>query len=136
MSRDEIKNLNKKELRDFGLTTGAIVAGLFGLALPWLFNHGFPRWPWIISLILWVWALLIPKTLNLLYRSWMKIGLMLGWVNTRIILSILFYTIFLPIGLVMRLAGKDPMSRALYKEGTDYRINSKQSEKERFRRPY
>ncbi len=77
---------NKKELREFGFITGAIAAVLFGLLLPWLFDHELPRWPWIVAGILWVWALLLPTTLLPVYRGWIAIGHVLGWINTRIIL--------------------------------------------------
>jgi hypothetical protein len=52
----------------------------------------------------------------------MKVGEMLGWLNTRIILGVLFYSLFAPIGLIMRLRGKDPMRRALIPEADSYRL--------------
>ena len=58
------KKTDNKTLREFGLITGSILVGLFGLLLPWIFEHNFPKWPWIIAGILWVWALLLPATLN------------------------------------------------------------------------
>ena len=136
MNIGKIRNLTKKELKIFGLTTGAIVSILFGLFLPWIFNLGFPRWPWIVTLVLSVWALLFPQSLNPLYRGWMKVGLVLGWFNTRIILSILFYTIFFPIGLILKITGKDPMTRSLHKGGSDYRVTCRPTGKEHFERPY
>lgn len=41
-----------------------------------------------------------------LYRAWIKLGDMLGWINSRIILGIMFYLLFVPIGLLLRLLGK------------------------------
>lgn len=132
----EIKKLSKKELRRFGFTTGLIVAVLFGLVLPWLFANDFPRWPWGISLILFLWALVSPLTLKVLYLSWMKVGLVLGWINTRIILTILFCVVFVPVRFMLKMLRKDPMSRAFQKESRGYRVMSKQMTKEHFRRPY
>ncbi|MGW8367644.1 MAG: hypothetical protein ACWGPN_03060 [Gammaproteobacteria bacterium] len=37
----------RKELREFGLVTGAMVAGLFGIFFPWLLEYPWPVWPWI-----------------------------------------------------------------------------------------
>jgi len=127
--------LNKTELRNFGIITGAIFAILFGLLLPWLFERGIPYWPWIIAGVLIPWALLHPKSLDPVYRLWMKIGHVLGWINTRIILSILFYAMFLPAGLIVRLMGKDLLKRKLENTNT-YRIKSTNSEKEHIERPY
>ena len=103
----EDKKLDKKHLRECGLITGAILVCLFGLFLPWLFEYKFPSWPWIIAGILWTLAIVLPISLAPVYRLWMKIGHVLGWINTRIILGIMFYLIFLPVGLILRLAGKD-----------------------------
>ena len=101
----------KKVLKEFGLITGAILVILFGLFFPWLFEHKYPLWPWFVAGILWLWALVLPATLIQVYRAWMAIGHGLGWINSRIILGIMFYLIILPIGLTMRLFGKDPMAR-------------------------
>lgn len=107
----EIPQLNNKELRDFGLLTGTIIAVLFGLLLPWLRGHALPLVPWIIALVLWVLAALVPMVLGPVYQVWMRIGLVLGWVNTRIILGIIFFALMMPMGAIMRLLNQDPMAR-------------------------
>lgn len=107
----EIPQLNKKELREFGLLTGTIVAVLFGLLLPWLRSHPVPLWAWIIAGVLWVLAALVPMVLQPVYQVWMRIGLVLGWVNTRIILGIIFFALIMPMGTIMRLFNQDPMAR-------------------------
>jgi len=126
----------KKELREFGLVTGAIVVALFGLLLPWLFDHGLPRWPWIVAGVLWAWALLLPASLLPVYKGWMAIGHVLGWINTRIILGIMFYLMFLPAGLIMRLLGKDPMARSVDKSHATYRVRHEPRKKDHVERPY
>lgn len=132
----ESKKLDNKTLRDFGLITGSILVGLFGLLFPWIFEHNFPIWPWIIAAILWVWALLLPATLNPVYRGWMAIGHVLGWINTRIILAIMFYIIFLPVGLLLKILGKDPMARKLIKSQGTYRVIHPPHNKDHVERPY
>jgi hypothetical protein len=129
-------NMSKQELRKFGLTTGAIVAVLFGLLLPWLFNHAWPTWPWIVAAILWTWAVLLPATLKPVYHGWMKVGHVLGGVNTRIILGIMFYTVFFLVGLIMKLVGNDPMSRKINKTASSYRVISRPRNKNHVERPY
>jgi len=52
----------------------------------------------------------------------MTVGEALGWLNTRIILGVLFYALFTPMGLFMRLRGKDPMRRTLAPEVESYRV--------------
>ena len=43
-----IPELDRKGLRDFGLSTGGIVAALFGIFFPWLLERPWPLWPWIV----------------------------------------------------------------------------------------
>jgi len=135
MNNDDI-TLNTKMLRDFGLITGAIVVSLFGLLIPWIFNNSFPTWPWIIAGVLWGWAILLPATLKPVYKGWMAIGHVLGWLNTRIILGIMFYILFLPVGLILKLLGKDPMARKIIKSQKSYRVIHTPHKKDHVERPY
>ena len=130
------KQPDKKELRNFGFITGGLTPAFFGLLRPWLFGHNFPRWPWIVAVVLVAWALVLPMSLKPVYRVWMTIGLCLGWINTRIILSIMFYLIILPVGAVMRLAGKDPMARSINREQKSYRVKSIVPDKKHVEKPY
>lgn len=127
---------DKKELRNFGFITGGLTPVFFGLLLPWLFERDFPKWPWIVAAVLIVLALALPMTLKPVYRIWMTIGKCLGWVNTRIILSIMFYLIILPTGVVLRLFGKDPMARSINREQKSYRVTSVVPDKKHVERPY
>ena len=104
----KIENPGTQELRKFGLVFGAIVAVLFGLFLPWAFDYAWPVWPWILSGISCFWGMAHPASLFVVYRTWMKFGHVMGWINTRIILGIMFYVIFFPAGVLMRLVAKDP----------------------------
>ena len=127
---------DKKGLRNFGLVTGAIAAVLFGLLLPWIFGHGFPLWPWIVAGVLAAWAFLAPATLSPVYRAWMAVGHVLGWINTRIILGLMFYLVVLPAGFLMRIFRKDPMSRRFEARAPTYRIPSTDHAKNHLERPF
>lgn len=128
--------LGKKELRNFGLITGAITVVLFGLLLPWLFEHAYPLWPWLVAGVLWLWALLWPAGLQPVFRGWMAVGHVLGWINTRIILAIMFYLLFLPVGVMLRLLGKDPMARKLDKAIASYRVTRTAPKKDHVEKPF
>ncbi|WP_367892471.1 SxtJ family membrane protein [Marivirga harenae] len=52
---------------------------------------------------------LSPKVAQAINWLWMKLAFLLGWVNTRILLSIIFYLFLTPIALVSRLFTKDPL---------------------------
>jgi hypothetical protein len=52
----------------------------------------------------------------------MAVGHVLGWINTRIILGILYYGLIVPTGLVMKMFGRDPMRRAFVPDMQTYRV--------------
>lgn len=110
-----------KQLRSFGLLVGAIFA-VIGL-WPSIFRGEEPRlWTLLLAVGLMVPAIVFPRSLRLVYRMWMALGEWLGWINTRIILSVVFYGMFTPIGLLRRLRGKDPMQRRWESEAETYRV--------------
>ena len=127
---------NKIELRKFGLLTGGLLAGLFGLILPYIFGRHYVLWPWIIGGVLVIWALVLPAYLAPVYKYWMRVAHILGWINTRIILSIVFYLVITPIGLLARLFTRDPMARKLDRSATSYRIGSTTAPRDNLKRPF
>ena len=131
-----IPDLDSKGLRSFGLTTGAIVAVLFGLFLPWLLDHTMPLWPWVLCGVLAVWALLAPTSLRPVYRVWMRFGLLMSRITTPIILGIVFFFVITPIALVRGLLAKDSMARELDEQLLSYRVDSRKASKNNLERPY
>jgi hypothetical protein len=110
-----------RQLRHFGYLVGGIF-GLIGL-WPVVWRHQNPRlWALAVAVVLVVPALVAPRILAPVYRVWMAAGEVLAWINTRILLGLVFYGIVTPIGLVMRLTGRDPMRRQLEPSGESYRI--------------
>jgi hypothetical protein len=132
----EIRHLDRKGLREFGIVTGAIVAGLFGLFFPWLLEIELPLWPWILAAVLIGWALLAPATLQPVYRGWMRVGLLIGTVTTPLILGIAFLALFVPTGLIMRALGRDPMARELDDRIPSYRVPSHERDAKHMERPF
>ena len=131
-----ITELDRKGYRKFGITTGVILVLLFGLAIPYLFNFNYPVWPWIIAAVLTAWGLVAPLTMKPLYIAWMRFGLIMNWINTRLILGILFYGIFLPFGLVFKITGKDPMRRKISENIVSYKESGELESKSNMENPY
>ena len=119
-----LEKINNKQLRSFGFLVGGVFA-LLGL-WPLLFGKDIRLWAVIPAGSLLFLAALVPASLGPVYRVWMKIGHVLGWINTRIILGLTFYGMFVPMGFIMRLAGKDPMRRRYNPEADTYRVPSAQ----------
>ena len=129
--------MRSHELRRFGLLFGAILVLLFGLLLPFLVGYSFPLWPWVVALIVATFALLAPTALTLFYRGWMRFGLVAAFINTRIIMFVLYYVLFVPTGLVMKLFGRDALARTIGGKTTDsYRVASTVRPNDHFERPY
>ena len=127
--------LDRKGLRKFGLTTGGIVAGLFGIGMPYILGHDWPYWPWIVFAALATWAMVAPATLGPVYKGWMRIGLLLGKVTTPVILTLVFVITILPAALIMRTLRHDPLRRKLDESGS-YRVESKQPSVQNLEKPY
>jgi hypothetical protein len=110
-----------KDLRQFGLLVGGVFA-VIGL-WPIVFRSESPRlWAMILGSLLIVLGVIAPQSLKQVHGGWMKVGHVLGSINTKIILGIIYYLLITPMGLVMRLMGKDPMHRALMRGTNSYRV--------------
>lgn len=132
-----IPELDSKGYRDFGITTGAIVVVLFGLFFPWLLERDFPWWPWALFAGLSVWGLAAPMTLRPVYNVWMKFGLFMGtYIMTPLIMFVVFYFLFFPVGLIMKLVGKDSMARKLDAAADSYRVKSAQPPAKNLEKPF
>ncbi len=132
----EIPKLNKKELRRFGLLTGTIVSGLFGLIIPLILGHKLPLIPWIITGVLYGLATFIPQSLDPIYNNWMKVAQVLAWINTRIILGLIFFLIVTPMAFIMRLVNRDIMTRKFEFHLETYRILRTIKNKNSMEKPY
>lgn len=117
----EQSEVTKGTLRQFGLLVGGMFL-LIGL-WPFVWRQEVIRiWAVVPGVILGLAGLIVPGALKHVYQGWMWVGHILGWVNTRIILGVLFYGIVTPMGLVMKLAGRDPMRRGFEPDAQTYRV--------------
>jgi hypothetical protein len=110
-----------KDLRSFGL----IVGGGFTVIGLWpLVRHGVSvrMWALEIAAALILAGLLFPRALRYPYRGWMFIGHCLGWLNVRILMTLIFYVVFTPAALFMRMIGRDAMTRKYESSAKSYRV--------------
>lgn len=93
--------------RSFGFVFTVFFA-IIGL-LPLLHGHAVRLWSLGFSALFLLLALLIPASLAPLNRLWTRFGALLHHIVSPIALGILFFLIVTPIGLIMRVFGKDPL---------------------------
>jgi hypothetical protein len=111
------------ELRKFGFMMAGVLSLGFGLLLPLLLSKPIPVILWEISLFFLLFGWLKPAWLKPIYQIWMKIGHGLGWINTRIILGVIFFTLITPIGFIMRFFKQDPLYKCYDPNTISYRKN-------------
>ncbi len=131
-----IPRLDRAGLRRFGLTTGALFAAIFGLALPWLFDFAYPTWPWVVLAVLGGLALVAPGVLGPVYQAWMRLALLLNRVTTPLVLGVIFFAVFTPVALVMKAIGRDEMRRRFDEAADSYREPSEAPGEDDLDNPY
>ena len=124
-------HIPKKILREFGFLIGFIFTFFIGWILPLIGGHSFRTWTLFISIPSIILAFINPILLLYPYRAWMALGNILGWVNSRIILGLVFLIILQPIALIMKILGHDPLrtkkfAQESYREiKTNHKVNLK-----------
>ena len=114
-----------KELRKFSIIL-FFAFGILGLLIFWrkgeagLILCG-------VALALLLCGLTRPKLLAYPYKGWMTLSLILGFLMTHVILSLMYYVVFTPIGVVMRIFGRDILNKQFNRNGKTYWIKREQN---------
>jgi hypothetical protein len=107
--------------RSFGLTVGGILV-VIALVRTWL-HDGYGTVEMVlagIGVCLFVLGLVAPASLAVLNRAWMKLGLIMFKVVNPIVLALMYVTTIVPIGLIMRACGRDPLRLKLDPSASTY----------------
>lgn len=117
---DELRHIKsgKPQLREFGVTMAAVLIVLGDIAL----FRGRPSAPYLLGAgaIFGGLGMIFPSVLKPLQKMWMALGLILGFFVSRIILAVLFYGVMTPIGLIMKLTGKDILDERIDRSRASY----------------
>lgn len=125
----------KTELRRFGLMLGFVLTVL-GF-LPAFKGKNINPFLIIPALALLLLALTIPNLLSPLYRAWMRLGEVLGRISSFIILSVIFYFVLTPIGIVRRMLTRSSEKFAYKTNKDSYWIKrAPGNPKEEMKRPF
>lgn len=120
--REDIKQLktSDRDLRKFGLSVGGVFAVL-GLLFLWRHKD---IYPWFLGpgVGLMVAGAVLPRALKWVYIGWMSMAFVLGFVMAHVILTLFFFLVLTPVGLLARLTGKDFLSLKLDRRAPSYWI--------------
>jgi len=80
-------------------------------------------WALIVSAIFLLLAFVAPNVLSLPNKLWFKFGILLGSIIAPIVMALVYFLTVLPMGLVMRLLGKDLLRQKIDKNAKSYWID-------------
>lgn len=112
-------NKDLKEAKRFGITLGIILITL-GIIIPILRKHQPHLRLVYLAAVIFVFSIFFTKVFVYFYKIWLKISHLIGKIVSTVILSIFFYVIFTPVGLVMKCFGRDPLARKWQKDKDSY----------------
>lgn len=117
---EEIKNIkeDKKTLRKFGVSVGSVLLAI-GIIL-YLSDKSSFIYFGAIGFLLIIFGIIYPAILKPLNKLWMALAVILGWFSSRIILMLLFYVVFMPLGFFLRISGKDFLKLRIDKNAKTY----------------
>jgi Saxitoxin biosynthesis operon protein SxtJ len=104
--------------RSFGLLFGA-VSGAAAVLAAWKGRSSAFGWG-AVAVVFLAAALLAPALLGPLNRGWRRLALLLSKVTTPIVMGVLFFVVLTPVGIIMRLTGKDPLRLRFERDSPSY----------------
>lgn len=118
--REDIKQLKTghRDLRKFGLMVGGVFAAV-GLLFLWRHPGRSPYFLWPGGMLMLL-GLALPRALKWVYIAWMSLAFVLGFIMAHLILTLFFFLVITPMGLVARLMGKDFLSLKLDRAAKTY----------------
>ncbi len=134
--QQSLEPITRVELRQFGLVMAGMFILFFGLLLPWLRDAAWPLWPWYVAAVFALAGTLAPGALRPVHTLWMKVGHVLGWINTRVLLSVLYFVMVVPVGALLHVFGRDPMQRLFDKQAQTYRVSSQARAAQDLEKPF
>ncbi|MHC4432211.1 MAG: SxtJ family membrane protein [Planctomycetota bacterium] len=123
---DNDNRSDTRELRNYGLVMAVALAAI-GALLLWRDKEHYLVFFAVAAAFLLA-ALAVPVTLKPVYRAWMTLASLMGWLMTRVILIIAFTVLLAPIGLLLRLCGKDILDIRFKAGGEDSYWKERDSE--------
>ena len=117
------RNPSRRDLTWFGLLL-VVFFGLVGALVLWRVQSPIAAWIiWSLGTILGIVYFAVRPLRLPLYIAWISVFYPIGWTVSHLMLGIIFLLVLMPIGLLMRLWGYDPMQRQFEPEASSYWVS-------------
>jgi len=103
--------ISNKKLREFGIVFGTGLPFFVGWIIPLINQELFKIWTLFIGFPIFLIGILKPKLLIYPYKFWFKIGSLLGLINSRLVLGLIFIVLLQPLALIMKCFRYDPLKK-------------------------
>jgi len=132
------RNPSTRQLRQFAALWFPAFGALVGFLLFRRLESHMPAvLVWTTAAVVSLVGLASPRFMRWVYVGMMTLTFPIGWVISNVILIVVYYLVLTPIGLAMRLAGRDPMQRRLERDARSYWLaRSAQTPTARYFRQY
>lgn len=115
----------KPSSRELRIFAALLMLFVYGVATYWIWKTGQTVGPgmligygWTIGLI----GLAVPQSIRWVYIGWMLAVFPIGWVVSYLLLAAIFFGVIMPIGLILRVLGRDPMRKSFDRSASTYWI--------------
>jgi len=114
------RNPSRRDLTWFGVLL-VVFFGLIGALVLWRAQSPIAAWIiWSLGTILGIVYFAVRPLRLPIYVGWMSVFYPIGWIVSHLTLGIIFFLVLMPIGLLIRLSGYDPMQRQFEPEASSY----------------
>lgn len=110
--------VTRRKIIEFGITFFVILSMLLPLFVGWKNDWVWPSWliwPVAVGVLILSVSAFTGMLMAPVYRLWMRFALVLGTIMTAVIVTVVFYLLITPIGLIRRLSG----SKSAYQKKMD-----------------
>ena len=132
MNFSEIELPSNRKFGLFFTFVFAVAAAYFYYAENIVWTYAFV----VASLIFLLITLIKSDALLPLNKLWMRFGLLFGMIASKIVLGIIFFGLFMPIAVLMRLGGRDELSLQISQKVSHWKTRNEQIEPESFKNQF
>ena len=115
----------KKKLREFGILIAIFFPLFIGYFIPLCSGQEYRLWTFYIAVPFLIFGIIKPQLLLFPYKLWLKLVFFVGWIISRIIFGLVFFVFLLPISLMLRIFGYDPLKKKKLKKSSYREYNKK-----------